>query len=814
MKRAAAQRAVSAVIALAGLCYLGYALLFRTQGEADSVSSILTALLTLLGVFGFFAPPRRTTGDLNQIIRPLRAEMRAILGKEARRRRLLGSRILPMALRSRNGERGRGSILYIGPADGTPVTAQEFGRRIAALVTGNTLHRAVIHGATGGGKTTLALLMARGLLEGDSARLPVLLSMASWDPAEPLDSWLGRQIMNTYESARAFEDAGQLLDQLVFNATPVFVFDGLDELPRGTAGEAMRQISDRIPAGVAVIVLCGSRRRIGHLPGLGGWSGYDILRLTAEAVHRYLAFPATAGARVDPGSPQAEVLSSPLYLSLFHRLVAAGKARPEEFLAATDSPPRELRDFLIDRYVEDALSCDGELLRSRDGRHLGFLAYQLHTRGFSGFSWWRVHEAIPPAWMAMLFGLTVGPAYQLALQLPDGLTRGFAIGTTTGVILGATRGMVFGAVPAAIMGAVSGLVVFLLGRAVLPPGIAVVDAVQCGTAIAVVAFGKAKARDGVVRPLLLVAAAGTASAAATVIVQRRLLVDGYVDRRFTGVLLAVALGVGVAVLAARLLVPGPAVLTPARVGFRLRRGVHGPRRIVAGVVAAVPVGLAGGITGAFRHDLAYGAALAFSFGLMAGVPVGVVGGLVSWAGVTERGGPRRRRAVPVVSPGSLLRDDVATFAISVVGVGLASTLALAALLGPMSGLLDEIVRVSELRLGVEDGLLFGLTIGVIVASFNTACLAYFMSLTWFVVTRRLPWRFIRFADRMCAREILRREGVLYQFRNDDIKIRLAHRFEPRCRCEETGRRGTGGRRRAGGRHGADGRDPGGIATMA
>lgn len=178
-------------------------------------------------------------------------------------------------------------------------------------------------------------------------------------------------------------------------------------------------------------------------------------------------------------------------------------------------------------------------------------------------------------------------------------------------------------------------------------------------------------------------------------------------------------------------------------------------------------------------------ALAFSFGLTAGVPVGIVGGLVSWAGVTGSG-PRRGQAVAVASPRSLLRDDVTTFAVSVAGVGLAATLALAALLGPMSCLLDVVVRVSRLRLGIEDGLLFGLTIGVVVASFNSACIAYFMSLTWFATTRKLPWRFIRFADRLCAREILRREGVLYQFRNDDIKIRLAHRFEPRCRCEAGG----------------------------
>ncbi|WP_426513827.1 hypothetical protein ACPPVO_26385 [Dactylosporangium sp. McL0621] len=64
----------------------------------------------------------------------------------------------------------------------------------------------VILGPPGSGKSTALLLLMEKLLR-QSARLPVLLSLAGWEPSvESLDDWIVRRISEQYRSARSGPD--------------------------------------------------------------------------------------------------------------------------------------------------------------------------------------------------------------------------------------------------------------------------------------------------------------------------------------------------------------------------------------------------------------------------------------------------------------------------------------------------------------------------------------------------------------------------------------------------------------------------------
>ncbi|URN11534.1 NACHT domain-containing protein [Streptomyces radiopugnans] len=86
--------------------------------------------------------------------------------------------------------------------------------------------RLVVTGAPGAGKTVLALQLMLRLLSRRTPDdpVPVLLSLASWDPDDDLGEWIARRLRDTYRlpaaSARELVRARLVLP----------VLDGLDEM--------------------------------------------------------------------------------------------------------------------------------------------------------------------------------------------------------------------------------------------------------------------------------------------------------------------------------------------------------------------------------------------------------------------------------------------------------------------------------------------------------------------------------------------------------------------------------------------------------
>jgi len=235
--------------------------------------------------------------------------------------------------------------------------------------------------------------------------------------------------------------------------------------------------------------------------------------------------------------------------------------------------------------------------------------------------------------------------------------------------------------------------------------------------------------------------------------------------------LSIGLGVGVATLATRLLLPHPAgPLRPTRVEARLRSGLGWPFvDLLRAIVAATSVGIGAGVVGTIRRSLPYGAHMVLVFGMIAGLPIGIVGGLIKWLNQ-----PLSSRAT--AGARTTFQNDRRVAIGSIVLVTAASTVSIFVLHGPLEGLIGYLSG-STLRVGPQHGFLFGLTIGTVVASYNSAWPTYFVAHTWLALRREVPWRFMSFLDALHRSEVLRQEGPRYQFKHERLQERLSEKFD-------------------------------------
>ncbi len=105
---------------------------------------------------------------------------------------------------------------------------------------------------------------------------------------------------------------------------------------------------------------------------------------------------------------------------------------------------------------------------------------------------------------------------------------------------------------------------------------------------------------------------------------------------------------------------------------------------------------------------------------------------------------------------------------ALIGIAAAAAAGIEMLIGPLHGVAEAIDRQSSFMIVPADGILFGLTIGLVVAYFNTAWPAYALAHTWLVLSGYGPVRLARFLDELHRAEILRREGSYLMFRHYDF----------------------------------------------
>ncbi|WP_380280615.1 NACHT domain-containing protein [Kitasatospora purpeofusca] len=409
--------------------------------------------------------------------------------REAASRDLLGPEPIPVRWRATSG----GEVADHAERTEHPGGASSADlASFAAELSHPERRRLVVLGGPGSGKTSLAVLLVIELLlrmdAGDP--VPVLLSLASWRPAEEhLAGWLERQLLRGYP----YLERGTVRE-LIGRKRILPVLDGLDELPAAERPDALDALNDALAEGVPLILTCRTddyRAAVRDSSVLRKAAVVQADPLTAEEAAQYLLRVATPqhrerwrplaeALRADPSGPAAEVLTVPLMLWLCRTAYARPPrgARPDGDPAGyPGGEPGELADR---GRFPDAGAVEGHLLDSlvpsvyrreplppppvgrkesreapwegrrtdpeRVSRWLGFLARHLERRGEPDLAWWELGTAVRLGPRMVVTGLVCGVCVGILVGPVDGVgaALGYA-GPGTGLGPRLVHGILMGA---------------------------------------------------------------------------------------------------------------------------------------------------------------------------------------------------------------------------------------------------------------------------------------------------------------------------------------------------------------------------------
>ena len=268
------------------------------------------------------------------------------------------------------------------------------------------LRQLVVLGAPGAGKSVLAMQLTLGLL--DAGEVPVLLSLASWDPRrEALDKWLARRLAEEYPLARGAVDQRRIAAALVSEADIVPVLDGLDELAdalRPVALDALDKATGRRP----LVLTCRGdeyedavrRSQGGPLSRAAVVEIEPVRTLEAE---RFLTArghdpaarwaPVFAELRADPTAPAAAALTKPLMLFLARATYQGAASKPSELLDRKRFPvTSDVEAHLIRGFLRHAYDGDSPSRQRKAVTWLRFLARQVRDRDTGEIRWWTIAD--------------------------------------------------------------------------------------------------------------------------------------------------------------------------------------------------------------------------------------------------------------------------------------------------------------------------------------------------------------------------------------------------------------------------------------
>gem|GEM_PF-136209 len=317
-------------------------------------------------------------------------------------------------------------------------------------------------GAAGAGKTTLLLELGRELLDraqADPAQpLPIILTLASWQPSQTLIEWLIAELRSRYQLSPTI-GLSWLDTQDV-----LLLLDGLDEVPwahRGHCVAALNEFKQR--HSLVGMVVCSRQQAYLDLGEhrLEFQSAIALQPLAWEQVQTFLkqlgpAFaPVQAVVASDP--TLQELLTTPLMLRLLtlaygDEVVATRPSDRPLALLPPDAPLAEQRTHLLNAYVDRLLaqSTAPRPYSPAQLRHwLGRLAYRLTQQSQTTFAL----DQLQPQWL-----LTLEPEPDWPLGTPSTPHRAYRT-YVTGVVLGSgligasLGGMTLGVAGAAIGGA-------------------------------------------------------------------------------------------------------------------------------------------------------------------------------------------------------------------------------------------------------------------------------------------------------------------------------------------------------------------------
>ncbi|MEU6403614.1 hypothetical protein [Streptomyces sp. NPDC046985] len=784
-------------------------------GNSDQVSSVLSYFVTVLGSLGLLPTLQKTDPPADEWLTSLRENVSEFLDSQKQWADIDTRDLIPLTLRD-----GASGAIRLAPAAGEGAwSVTHCAERLAQFQQAETRRRTFLSAESGMGKTVLALLLTNGLNARADAPIPLYLPLASWSPREEgFADWFDRQVSGMYPCLRQLAwhsarsprrqsvrrgpryERDNLLRRLKASDRVMLILDGFDEIRDTAQDQALAEIN--AIEGIPLFILSQPL----HVPlKLADVSVLELQRPTRTAAWRYLTERTSS---LDAATEQpywtnllhaldthalpelTDLMRSPLYLDLL--LTGAVRAKlprpelPQELYAEVLLHGGEAgRRLLLETFVDQRLrsQIDSPRRRARVLGQLRFLAHEMNrtlpaatgvlsrfdrlpttTAPAHALAWWRLYTRVPPALFGIGAMFVAVPAYRLCLHMPDGLTRGFAVGIVTGVVLGAGRGVrTCYAAPVALVGVC--VVILCLGWRLRGIDVAVTDAAEIGPPVALVFLLRDFLVDSAVRCLLAVVAIG-ASAGGGVAAVAAVGLPHDAQRGFPGVMSAVL----VAAVSARILTTPREHLLPSTADFRWTTD-RGPKlpHFAAALTAACLVGVGGGVIGGVFGTAGHGIRVALAFAVTAGIPIGIVAGLIQW---WNQPPPK-----PTAGFFLLYRRDQALAVTSVVLVGSFSTLGLAFLGGFLRFLVTPIEASSDWPKPM-DGLLFGATLGVIVAAFNTAWLSYAWCCAYFALRRRMPWRIVNFFDLLHECEILHQRGPHLIFRIPHLQQHLAAQHHP------------------------------------
>lgn len=415
------------------------------------------------------------SSDLDAVAEDLSLAEQRVWESEARLRRLHDPYPLPVSWRSgdpdlfeewsllcslaRAGPCGLPVDSALWPADSEglagsgPDIVEVFSRRLPT-------RRLVVLGEPGAGKTVLLIRLLLGLLHQRPAHgpVPVLLSLASWDPSrKPLFSWMAQRLRRahpaltapvtnprtgkTSDLAHALLDSGRILPFL----------DGFDELPVGLRALALDAINQALPPGHPAVLASRTAEyraaylRLGTVARFNGAAGIRLLPLTPEQAATYLRRDAggphspaahrwhTVTRLLGTGTPVGQALSTPFGLFLARTIYnprpgaePAHASHPDDLCDSRRFPTRaRVEAHLLNAFVPSAYATHAHCSPEKARRTFAFLARHLEDnhRGSPDFFWWDLPYALSPCARRLLLGSGTCCAFGLPFALIAGLGR-------------------------------------------------------------------------------------------------------------------------------------------------------------------------------------------------------------------------------------------------------------------------------------------------------------------------------------------------------------------------------------------------------
>ncbi len=317
---------------------------------------------------------------------------------------------------------------------------------IAETFTALPERQLVVLGDPGSGKSVLALMLTLELLRtrAPGAPVPVLLSLASWDPRrEHLDRWLAGRLADNHPALLNARQYGpDAPTRLVLGGHVVPVLDGLDEMPADLRVAALDALDQTMAVGRSLVLTCRSAeydevtRESG--PVLGAATVVRLEPVARQEAITYLSArgsdrwrPVAERLRRDPDAALGRVLRTPLMVDLARIGYGRPGADPAELLGAEDVGA--LEGQLLDSFVPNAYarvpqppgrnpktSPSGRYTAEQATRWLGFLARHLERTRSRDLAWWQLYRAVPAGTRSALIGALIAVFFVVTGWVDDG----------------------------------------------------------------------------------------------------------------------------------------------------------------------------------------------------------------------------------------------------------------------------------------------------------------------------------------------------------------------------------------------------------